>query len=616
MPCWSPCERSPDYTEIMTGRGGWSPALLAGLLLLVTNTRNLRAQQACNNVPAYSTCEMVFELSAQDATRYSNPYQNVNLQVEFGSARYHAIEAPAFVDGGRKFVVRVAPTGAGEWNYEVNSNVAAWNGKTGSFTAVASDSPGFLRTANVHHWAWTEPNPSGIERAHLWMGATALDLASHDDAGFRSLADALASSKFNHLRFLMLGEGPANFTADGEPDPARFARLEERIRYLNAKGIIADLVLAAGPDELVKALPTPEARRRFVRYVVGRYGAFNVTWEVVDHFERYLDARALIKEVGEALKEADSYNHPRTTGASVTAAPFLDDKWMNFSAQGAADDVVGSVEHQLYPVPFVNLGGPASADAATIRRRLWNATMDGQYVTFNGADANSPAAKQFSVWFDVLSDTRHWELEPYFDLDGGRAVALEGVEYLVYVEKPGPLELRVEKHGYDALWINPADGEVTRRKFSGDHFTGEPPDRAHDWVLHLVREGTLESMNKSYKLASRDILMQEIEVVPDKVPFAIEQPASAADVTVGKPVSYSAKIKRDTRATRTMMWLWTGEVAADGLGYRVLATGASGTFTIPPDLATHYPAVVNLRLYGMNGNGKVYALDQALQLNR
>jgi hypothetical protein len=35
--------------------------------------------------------------------------------------------------------------------------------------------------------------------------------------------------------------------------------------------------------------------------------------------------------------------------------------------------------------------------------------------------ADAANAKAMSVWFDVLSGTRHWELEPYFDLDGGRA---------------------------------------------------------------------------------------------------------------------------------------------------------------------------------------------------
>ncbi|MBV9747011.1 MAG: DUF5060 domain-containing protein, partial [Acidobacteriia bacterium] len=541
-------------------------------LMLLAAAFRLEAQQACNNVPAYSPCEMVFDLSDADAARYPNPYTGVNLQVEFGSPRHRTLVVPAFWDGGRKLVVRVAPTEAGEWNYQVNSNIAQWNGKTGSFTAAASEAPGFIRRANVHHWAYTERYSTGIERPHLWMGAAALNFADMDDASFHAMADARAAQKFNHLRLLVLGSGP-------QPDLARFRRLDDRIRYLNQKGIIADLVLAPGPGDLAKAFPTAEERRRFVRYLVGRYAAFNITWELVDHFEDYADARPLLKEIGQALKEADSYDHPRSSGALVTSAPLLEDKWMSFSCQGAPDDVVGSVEHQLYPVPFVNLDEmPPAADPAAIRHRLWNATMDGQYVTFAGTGTDAAQTKSFTVWFDTLSDTRHWELEPYFDLDGGRAVALEGVEYLVYIEKPGPLELKVEKHGYDVLWINPIDGEITRKKFSGDHFTGDPPDKSHDWVLHVVREGRVESMNRSYKFESREILMQEVESLTDKTPFEIEQPASAADVTVGKAISYSTKVKRETRATRSMMWLWTGEVAADGQGYRVLATGSQGTF--------------------------------------
>ena len=142
-------------------------------------------------------------------------------------------------------------------------------------------------------------------------------------------------------------------------------------------------------------------------------------------------------------------------------------------------------------MPFVSLSvgredsgagksGPADVDAATFRHRLWNATMDGQYVTYantgTGAQyTDSPGAKAMSVWFDILSGTRHWEMEPYFDVDNGRGLALEGVDYLIYIEKPGPLELVVEKHSYDVLWINPANGESVRKKFSGDHFTWSRP---------------------------------------------------------------------------------------------------------------------------------------------
>ncbi|HLK48403.1 MAG TPA: DUF5060 domain-containing protein [Bryobacteraceae bacterium] len=586
----------------------------------------LSAQTACANTPAYSTCEMVFELSEAEAAAHADPYVNVDLKAEFRSPRHRTFLQPAFWDGGRRLVIRFAPTEPGDWDYRLTSNIAAWEGKTGTFTAAASEAPGFVRAANVHHWAYTERL-----LPHLWMGATELNFGDLDDAAFRAVVDARAAQKFTHLRGLVLGTGAnAGFSVTHQPDLARFRRLDERVRYINQKGMVADLVLAADPAQLTQLFPNREDRRRLVRYVVARYAPFNVTWQGAESWESVVDGRAILRDIGGWLKEADPYQHPRTSGASVTSAPLLEDHWMDFASYGTADDNVGAVEHQLYAVPFVNLefaredsgagkSGPNDADTATFRHRLWNATMDGQYVTYANTGSgsqyvNAPGAKQMGVWFDVLSDTRHWELEPYFDVDGGRAVALEGVEYLVYVEKPGPVEVTVEKHGYDVLWINPIDGEITRQKFKGDHFTGEPPDKSHDWVLHVVREGRVESMNKSYKFESREIALQEIDQNSDKVPFTIEQPAG--DLTVGKPAPYGIKIKRETRATRSMMWLWTGEVPADGQGYRVLATGAKGSMQVPSGIAKNYPCVLSVRLYGMNANGKVYALDKAFQLTR
>jgi len=596
------------------------------LFAVVFAAGHLPAQSTCTNTPAYSPCELVFELTDQDAAAHPNPYVNVDLKAEFRSPRHRTFLQPAYWDGGKRMVIRFTPTEAGDWDYRLTSNIPAWEGKMGTFTAAASEAPGFVRAANVHHWAYTERN-----LPHLWMGASELGFAGLDDAAFRAVVDARAAQKFNHLRGLVLGTGAnPGYTGPNEPDLARFRRLDERLRYINQKGIVADLILAADPAQLTQLFPNREERQRFVRYVSARYDAFNVTWQALQTFEGVLDGRAILKDVGAALKEWDPYQHPRTSGARITSAPLLEDHWMDFASYGTPDDNVGAIEHQLYPVPFVNFEfaredsgagktGPNDADAATLRHRLWNATMDGQYVSYANTGsgpqyANSPGAKALSVWFDVLSDTRHWELEPYFDVDNGRAVALEDIEYLVYVEKPGPVELLVEKHGYDVLWINPIDGEITRQKFKGDHFTGQPPDNSHDWVLHVVREGRVESMNKSYKFESRQIVLQEIDQNTEKVPFAIEQPA--ADLTVGKPAPYSAKIKRDTRATRSMMYLWTGEVPADGQGYRVLGTGAKGSMEVPAAIAKNFPCVMSMRLYGMNANGKVYALDQAFQVTR
>jgi len=588
-------------------------------LLALGQLAPAQTSTTCNNTPAYSPCELVFELSQQDAAAHPAPYATVELRAEVRSPRNRTTAVPGYWDGGRRMVIRFAPTEGGQWAFRLTSNLAALNDQTGTFTASDSDAPGFIKAANMHHWSYTERL-----KPHLWMGATELRFAFLDDAAFRAMADARAAQKFNHLRGWVTGAGAdAAYSSPDSPNLEQFRKLDERVRYLNQKGITADLVLAGGEGTLTKLFPTPEQRRRFVRYVVARYAAMNVTWQGVENFEDYPDARALLNEIGTALKELDGFQHPRSSGARITSAALLDDGWMDFAAYGNTDDNVGAIEHQLYAVPSVNLqiGG---ADAATVRHRLWNATMDGQYVTLSensgaqggrsGDGGAQGAAKAMTVWFDVLSGTRHWELEPYFNLDGGRALALEDTEYLVYIEKPGPLEMTVEKHGYDVFWTDPATGETVRKKFSGDHFTGAPPDPSHDWLLHVVREGTLQSMNRSYKFESRDIVLQEVEANPQKIPYDIETPAE--DLSIGKTAPFSLKLTRQTRGTRSMMYLWTGEVTADHQGYRVLGTGAQGTMQPTSRLAVNFPAILLLRVYGMNANGKVYLLTKAVQLNR
>jgi hypothetical protein len=601
---------------------------LAALAALCALCLHAQDSSACNNTPAYSTCEVVFNLSDAAAAKYPDPYRTVELRVEFRSPRQRTLALPAYWDGGRRLVVRFAPTEGGEWAYRTSSNVAEFDGKTGSLTAAGSPSPGFIHAENVHHWAYAEKDARGLYQAHLWMGATEMRFAFEDDADFRAVADARAAQKFNHIRGSIWSDGL--YKSPDAPDLEQFHRIGERILYLNRKGITADLILAPDTATLVKKFPNWEQRRRFIRYLSGRYAAMNVTWQGVEHFEDSVDAKPLLKELGAVLKQSDPYQHPRTTGARITSSPLLDDGWMDFAAYGTSDDNVGAIEHQLYGVPSVNLdlgredsgagkSGPEDVDADTFRKRLWNATMNGQSPTYantgGGARyADSPAAKQMTVWFDFFSDTRHWELEPYFDLDGGRALALEDSEYVIYMEKPGPLELTVEKHSYEAYWINPADGAATKVKFSGQHFTGSPPNASHDWVLHVVREGHVESMNKSYKFESRDIVLQEVESNSPKVPFTIEQPVGE-ELSVRVSPPFAAKMTKETHATRSMLWFWTGEVSADGQGIRVLATGAKGVMHPLAGIATRFPAVMHLRLCGMNANGKVYALDRAFQLN-
>lgn len=575
------------------------------------------AQQVCPPTPIYSPCEIVFELNDQEASAHPNPYLSVDLKAELRSPKKRTILTTAFWDGGRKMVIRLAPHDPGAWDFRITSNLARFDGKLGHVEARPSADAGFLLPANVHHWMTSEDR-----KPHLWMGDTFLGFARAPQEVFDRWVSRRAQQKFNHVRGAVLGaegeQGQAFPQAD-RPEPAFFQQLDRRIQALNANGMFADLVLAANPGQLLERFPSWQQRERFIRYMTSRYAAYHITWQIFGEFESHPDARALLRELGGWIQKMDPYQHPRSTGTQATSGPALPDGWMQFVVHHSPDDTLGAVEHQLFPVPFVNTGFAveAAVSAEAFRKRLWNASMNGQYPVgaLDEKNPDSSGAKAMAVWRDFFARTRYWELEPYFDLDGGRALALPGVEYVVYLEKAGPVEMLVEKHSYDVFWLNPATGELHKEKkeFKGERFTGSPPAASGDWVLHVSREGRKESMLRSYKFESRPNLMQEIEQNPQKAPFEIIEPA-ADRLERDRPPKFEARLKRETRGTRHMHYLWTAEAPAEGRGYRVLATGAAGVLHFPAHLAKVFPAVLNLRLYALNAMGKVYAVDKVYRL--
>lgn len=589
------------------------------------------AQTVCQPTPAYSACEITFDLSAADQKTHPNPYLTAQISAELRSPRHRTINLPAFWDGTR-MVIRFAPTEPGPWDFRIASNLKQYDNKQGQVQATPSESPGFLMPANGHHWMWT-----ASRKAHLWMGDTSYRLAWLDADIFRKAVDTRAGQKFTHIRGFGIGpKDSPTFDSPDQPDHSFYQGLDERVQYMTSKGVTFDFILGLESNQLTEQFPTWQQRERYIRYLVARYSAFNVTWQLMQEFEAHEQGRAMAKELGQLLRKLDPYQHPKTAHSSSTSSPLLPDGWMDYVSYGSADDQLGSIEHQLYAVPFVNsefayedTGAgrtrPHHVDSDAFRRRLWNASMSGQYPTFGNTGTyntrfdpkylESPGARAMTVWYDFMAGNRYWELEPYFDLDGGRAIALPGTEYIVYVEKPaGPIEVRVEKHGYDVKWMDPASGEIVPvKEFNSEKFVGEPPDRSHDWVLHISREGRKQGMLNSYKFESRMFQMQEVETAAAKVPFEIAEPP-VEEFSASKPPRYKAKLKRETRGTRSMMYVWTGEVPTGAQGFRVLGTGADGIVRVPSELARSAPAVISIRLFGMNANGKLYSVDKIYRL--
>ncbi len=550
--------------------------------LLVLLAASLPAQTVCPPTPAYSICDITFDVPA-------NTPSNIELNAEFRGPSHRTFLLRAFPSGPNRLIVRFNPFEPGTWDVRISSSIEAFHDKELHFTATASASPGWIETANLHHFRYT----GGDRAAHLWVGDKVPD--GLDRAAFEASVSARAAAGVNHLRIAVPNK---------IEEPA-FDEFDGRLAFINGKGITADLLLAkpTGADR--------ESRQRYFRYVIARCAARNATWVLLDQFETVDHAHETLREMAGYLAE-DPFHHLRTVGAAVTSAAFADEKWMNVRSYGSPDWVISDVEDQVFSIPALSLIRAQTPDE--FRHQLWNASMSGSYP--EAASTDAAMLKALNVWKQLLADTRFWDEEPFFEVDGARGLSLPNTEFILYLEKPGPVTVQLEnKHKWSGEWINPISGEhADIGAIKSDSFSGEPPDLSHDWVLHIYREGHKESL-KSYRFEARTVVLQEIEVDPPKVPFEIAQPA-VDTLALSKPVSFAVRLKKETRASRRMVYLWTGEVSADDEGYRVIGTGAQGTLQVPANIIRNFPGTLHVRLYGLNALGKLYSIDQNYGLTR
>jgi hypothetical protein len=594
-----------DRPRVLTAAPGILKHMLrSGLIFLVALNASAVSLPSCAQGAAASLpCELRFDLQSGDLPASASPFKDELLNVEFRSPRATTYLMRAFSDDGRSLRVRFTPPEPGSWTYHVSSSVKRYDNQEVPFNVADFAGPGLVNVANLRHWRTTNKKP------HLWLGVS---LPSHlDQASLESWLDARKSDGFTHIRCTLLSGHP--FTSALEPDPAYFKELDNWLLAAATRGFILDLVLA---DESVVSSPAFGARERLdpiVRYLCSRYGALNVTWQGIECFEDVPGARALLKDIGSLLQKYDGFQHPRSTDARVSSSPLLADGWMNFLIEASPHPGFAAVEHQFTTQPEIHL--ITTADPEAFRHELWTSTTNGEYPSITADSLKNEAnAKAIRTWAKVLADTRHWELEPYFDVDGARAVGLDEVEYLAYAQTPGIVEITLPKHKYNPLWINTITGEeVPLKDYKGEVFSRPTPDTAHDWVLQVPREGRKENMLRYYYFESQDPPVQEVESDPAKAPFEIVDPPGD-QVNSRIPTPFKVKLTRNNRATRNMQYIWWGEVVAGGEGARVLGLGSNGNFTIPPGLIKGPGANLNLRVQALNANGKAYEINKVYRL--
>ena len=286
--------------------------MVARFSILFAMAAAASAQTICPTVQQFTPCDLVFDIPSGSGN------QPIDLEGEFRSPKQITGRAKAFWDGGTRWIVRYTPAEAGNYAWKITSGLPGLGGKEGQFTATPVNKPGWLRAANVHHFAFVdEANPNNLT-PHLWMGAVVPGFATMPAAKWQSLVDTRAAQHFNHLGVTLVDESTrANFQS-----PEFFHAAEEKIRYANQKGILVDVAFF-GPNGLMdKLLPTHNDREKWFTYALSRLAAFDVTWQGLEGWETYDNGRELLKEIGGYLADLDPHKHTRLPKIAFLCANF------------------------------------------------------------------------------------------------------------------------------------------------------------------------------------------------------------------------------------------------------------------------------------------------------
>ncbi|HZP81236.1 MAG TPA: DUF5060 domain-containing protein [Chthonomonadaceae bacterium] len=511
---------------------------------------------------------------------YANPALEVTLTADFISPDSKPISVPGFWDGGATWRVRFVPQQVGRWSWHLRSNDPELDGQQGEFDCVAAETTpaGFLRvnpaSSYRHHFARMDGTPFFPAMLHepvhfiakpglpVNRPLTPVPSPQEQEEGsgqngsasfqaFQQKVDACAALGINRFvggflidpvafaRNTQVNEGGTPFV-DGDldrPNPAYFQWMDRRIAYCNEKGIVPDLGIGWPGEGFFAAYSMPKLRRMW-RYVVARYAAYDVCWNLFGPEPLAAGTSAYVAAFARLTRQNDPYRHPLTT---VTVGP----QPVPTSAEDRSDsrlDVVTQwggdldtlAQNWSLDKPLVVLDPPGAKSGEGARQRLWETRMQGGYGTgAASAEAlDSPEVRWTAACARFFRTTNFWRLRPHPELidrgDGNLkrphrpetaakplaasfqaetspqavpppnaapaarvfVLADPAWEYAVYFAQGGSVTLDLlEATGrLKSSWFNPRTGEFTAEETiqGGAYQTFTAPD-GNDWVLHLSR---------------------------------------------------------------------------------------------------------------------------------
>jgi hypothetical protein len=277
----------------------------------------------------------VYTISLKSSGKYTNPYKDIPVtkdgdlvRVTFvgtgGDALNKEIKVVGFWTGGSEWRVNFAPPLSGSWRYTTYSTDKSLNGKKGNLEVVAwtreekDANPvrnGLIKVkkdgkAEGHYFEYTDGQPV------LWIGDTWwnwTDSRIHLES-FKQLVDDRSAKGFNVGQLFVPGNGWSRESSLLDStysilDTEHAAKVEEMIRYANSKGITIWIHGWWSRQDMNNSIGA-EKIQRWWRYLVHRFGAYNVIWVLAGEYNMNNYGGFSLdfwKDLGRLVKNEDPY---------------------------------------------------------------------------------------------------------------------------------------------------------------------------------------------------------------------------------------------------------------------------------------------------------------------
>ncbi len=474
-------------------------------------------------VPKYGIFEKTVTPASDAGSFYlSQPEITFVFSGKSGAALNEIVEISAFWDGDSTFRVRFSPQQTGVWQWQVQSADMTLSVLSGEFVCAGKlpdehiSKYGFVRISPENPMILANERPFFLLGDTQWSFST--DALSEQD--FRRYVEVRAEQGFNYIHGVAYqlfppgndkNEGGQAFFQNHADslNPAFWREFDQRIAYLNEKGIVAGFMFAWG-DGGWQVFQTRQQAERFTRYLVRRYGAYNVFWIVAGEYEE-ADVVGGYGNIAGVIAASDPYAHPITIHTVHSSADSLDLlPWQSLIYQQTTDPALVAVDRP-HGKPVVNseFGYEGYQSADSVRIDAWQIVMRGGFPVYGNyetyhyfaqmSDANLySAGSKFMQYLGeffaaaAVQDFNWWQTSRFDSLGPDLYRAMISSEKSIYYSEIGQaFDLPLPdfgKYWLHQYWFDTRTGQWQVEDSvvvnTAPHL--EPPDSAYAGFFRLV----------------------------------------------------------------------------------------------------------------------------------